>query len=286
MTDPTPRDLDQLASDLVDGLLPNAEAARARNEPEIAARVARIEQMRSALQSVPRAAPSQVARAVSAAVAAAAAEENPTRSVVQPLRRARRPLGERARPWLAAAAVIVVAGMAIAGLSRLDPSDDEDQASDAPTAAESPREQDEATADEGSAFDSDDSSGDQGTAKTTIAGGGDLGAAANADELAALVAQDAGTLVAESEDDLDRTPGGGGGDQPVMSAPEAAERTADSCPGRSDVGDTSHGTSIYTADAPSHGAPVRVHVYERDGETYLVATDHACTDVVDQPFTP
>lgn len=279
MTDPTPRDLDQLASDLVDGLLPPAEAARARREPEIAARVARIEQVRSALRTVPTASPAQVNRAVSTAVAAAAAEASPVRQLAP---RTSRPLGERARPWLAAAAVIVIAGLAMAGLMRIDPSGDEDVANEASSAPPEDKTEEQAGDDEGGVFDA----GDGGSSSTTARLADDLGAAASPDELAALVADGVESFAAENGVDIDSERSTVPGDDPVISAPNAAEGADTACPGLSAAGDPARGTSIYSADATYQGAAVRVHVYESGGEARLVATTQSCTDVVDTPFTP
>ena len=276
MTDLPPRDLDQLASDLVDGILPPDEAARLRADPEVATRVARIEALRGALRAVPPAPPGALDRMVARAVAATA-EPTPARlqAVRRPAHTTPRPLprsSSSARSWLVAAAAVVVAGLAFAGLTSLGSSRDEDQATSAGDSGGSAETADPSagggSAEEGGGMDTNASDDDAGAAPESADGGADvrqaLGSFSDPDALADAVA-------------ADQTQGASSLDNELSAA-------ADTCAALMARGDTSRGLSTYVADAEYQGATVRVHVYERDGRRRLVATDQACTDVVDEPF--
>ena len=288
MTDFPSRDLDQLASDLVDGVLPPAETARLRRDPEVAARVARIEELRGALRAVPPPSTGARDRIVATAVAAAAASASTSASESPPRLQAvrgpghSRPRPERRRsagPWLAAAAAIVVAGLAFAGLvSSRDSDSSGDQATagssadtggsaDEPMAGTDDHQSDDA-ADSGNASGGDVESAPEGpTVETTEPLS--LGSFSTPGELADAVAADR-ALTPRSAGEL-----------PSSSLSAAA----DSCPALRAEGDTSRGLSTYVADATYLGAAVRVHLYERDGRLRLVAIDLACTTVVDEPYS-
>jgi hypothetical protein len=158
-----PPDPDELASDLVDGLLDDEVAARLRSDPAIAARVEAIEAARAALRVPPPSAPGAVERALAATFAAldrgagdpgVAPDERPPPPVTHlrtvgapsggaptagglrapvPAHRARR--GSSGMPWLAAAAAIVLLGLVTIGILSSSGSD-EDQASDTAASAE------------------------------------------------------------------------------------------------------------------------------------------------------
>lgn len=292
MTDSSPRDLDQLASDLVDGLLPPAQAARARREPEIAARVARLEQLRAALRSVPPPESSHMSRAIGAAVAAAQADTNPTRvglRAVLPSRSAVPPPARpTSRPWLAAAAALLVAGVVTAGLiagltSGGGGNDDQaadmsQETADEPMASEPNQSGD--TDDAGSA--SDDGAEHGGPSVEGADGPDDLGAVASSDELVAVVGQRVAGLTPDSTappSGIDRE-----GQAEATTSSSSAGVSGGSCPGLQDAGDPDRGTLVYVANATLDGSPVRVHVYEQGGQTRLVATNPGCVDVVDVPL--
>jgi len=292
MTDFSSRDLDALASDLVDGLLPPEEAARARQDPEVAARVASIEVMRSALRSVPPPDPAMTDRILAAAIAAASSpvEELPqTRRLTAvppaPPPPPARPVPSSTRRWLAAAAVLLVAGLVTAGLVSSRSGHDEDVA-DAPSAAEnrSPDKAGDSAAPPSSSTSVDDQQSPGGVPETTgpssptsadvmIDTDKDLGSVDSAEELSALVAQryDEGY---KREETSDRTGGAIDGN------------SSDTCPGVTNEGDPSRGTSLFSDDATYDGRPVVVHVYQHNGTHRLVATatDGSCEVVVDVPY--
>lgn len=293
MTDFSSRDLDALASDLVDGLLPPDEAARARQDPEVAARVASIEAMRSALRSVPPADPAMTDRIVAAAVAAASSpvEELPqTRRLTAvpppPPPPPARPVHPSTRRWLAAAAAVVaVVGLVTAGLlTRSDHGSDDladveksgadARASDSPAAGAPSSTTSRTDAAEGGneAPQSSAPSTSSSTSPGVLASGTDLGAVDDAEELAALVTRqgvddEVSTTAKTSQDTL-----------------SANGDAGEVCAGRTDAGDPSRGGSIFWATATYAGSPVVVHVYEHDGERRLVATGDDCRDLVDVPY--
>lgn len=157
-----PPDPDELASDLVDGLLPADQAARLRSDPAIAARVEAIEAARAALRVPPPSPPGAVDRAIAATFAAldgatvgsggpVTSGERPPPPVTQ-LRSVGPPMagsgGHRpahasrpsrpgsGMPWLAAAAAIVFIGLITIGLiSNGSGSDDDASSGDAAVSA-------------------------------------------------------------------------------------------------------------------------------------------------------
>jgi len=289
MTDLPPRDPDQLASDLVDGLLPPDEAARLRGAPEIAARVARIEQLRGALRAVPPPPPGAADRMVAAAVAAARAAGVPQAPPgpggpaprhllpVPPAFPRPQPQPSRGsgRPWLAAAAAVIFAGLVTAGLvASSGGHDDQDSAgessADAPVASS---EEDRAGADAGAG---DDSSMDDGS---TEAAPGELAPTTPPAQLGSF--DDAEALAAGVAGDRMRTTASEEQGGPATSA---SVDSAAACPGLEPAGDVARGTASYVADAVFDGEVVKVHLYESGGTTRLVATTLDCVDVVDVPF--
>lgn len=292
MTDSSPRDLDQLASDLVDGLLPPTEAARAQRDPEIAARVARIEQLRSTLRSVPPAEPSHMSRAIGAAVAAAQVDTTaPARVALHAVTPSGsavpRPARGTPRPWLAAAAALLVAGVVTAGLVAGLSSGGDDSSNDSAVMADNSPDEPAAgeahdTDDSASAFDENQETDEAGGESPYTAAAVELGAVANSDELVALVAQRvtdvtpssrAPTAGVDTEGSMEEGPSNS-----TSSAPDGA------CPGLTEAGDPGRGTLVYVANATLDGSPVRVHVYEQGDDSRLVATDQLCADIVDVPF--
>ena len=289
MTDLPPRDPDQLASDLVDGLLPPDEVARLRSDPEIAARVARIEQLRGALRAVPPPPAGGADRMLAAAVAAVRAAGGPQTaagpgsSVPRHLRTGPaafpgplpQPARSSARPWLAAAAAVVVfAGLVTAGLVASSGRDDASHDSAAEPSAEAQADapmagdEDDASAGADSSTDGEDESapGEQVFTTPPV----QLGTFDDVDTLAAGIAGDRMRTTASDEES--------------GPAPSASVESAEACPGLTPAGDLAQGTATYVAEAVFDGEVVTVHLYEREGETRLVATTLDCVDVVDVPF--
>jgi hypothetical protein len=293
---PPPRDPDDVASDVVDGLLPPHEAEMAQRDPAVAERVQRIMQVRAALRDIPPAQPQAANQAIAAALDAAdiAAAPGPTapapppplQSVPSPAPLpAARPARSDRGPgrWLAAAAVLVVALVTIGLLARgsdesgdqaavessADRADQSEESESEPGASQSGGNADtRAPSDQESPTAAEDDAG---------AGGGDgrtagityLGDVPDAEELAGRV-------------DSSLTAGAG---VPAEAPDEGATASeSEACPSLTVAGDTDRGTATFVADATLDGNPVRVHVYQSGDEQRLVATDQSCTDVVDQPF--
>lgn len=285
--DPRPRDLDELASALVDGSLDADEAARAAADPEVATRAEEIRRLQASLGDVPAAPPTAEDAAVAAAVDAF--DEEAVRQDVAPIASAGggvRWLSPRnSRPWLVAAAVLAIVVVAAGLFTRRDSSDDsvaatgrdaaEEPASEA-AESNAPSDQDDAAAldaAEDSARDevapgNDDVGGT--SAERPLADVGDLGDVDGVDELTARV-------MAGWRDDA----------AAAESSQEAFEPTK-GCPALSVGGDPERGTSIYVAEARLEGQHVTVHLYRNEGVEglRLVATNDACEDLVDQTVTP
>jgi hypothetical protein len=292
MTDSAPRDPDQLASDLVDGLLPPGDAARLGADPQVAAHVARIEAVRSALRGSPPPPPpaGAIDRMVAAAVHAgpgSGAGSGPRHlQAVPPTPRhgaPPAPPGRSARPWLAAAAAVAV-GLAMAGLLSQgggSDSDSSDMATSAGDAEESAEHSDDEAAEaggSGSDLGSGDASPEAPAESTDETGAGPRDGEAAVD--APLSAYVGSADSPEELADLVRAQRAVTPDSP----PVVGQTDADACPGLRPEGDVSRGVAAYSADAEYQGTPVVVHVYESDGGEQLVATDGSCTDLVDVPF--
>jgi hypothetical protein len=318
MTMHPPPDPDDLASDLVDGLLPPDEAARLRADPDIGARVEAIEAVRAAMRVTPPSAPGAIDRAIGAAMAALDAPsssamssgERPTLTAVPPPpgmgfpsgrqvpTRARPPAKPSSgiKPWLAAAAAVLV-GLLTVGLLSQGGSDQDDlassSASDEATSAQDqaggdgagvPNDAAEeapaavptttAAGDTGSSVDDDSAP----TVADTPNGDGQLGSVDDVTELTQRVASSARRPTVAQESTTDGESGdtnGAFGDE---------ERF---CFGLTETGDPTRGRAVSVGDAAFQGNPVKVHVYENpDGSLQLVATDRSCTDVVDTPYEP
>jgi hypothetical protein len=285
--DPRSRDLDELASALVDGSLDADEAARAAADPEVGTRADEIRRLQASLRDVPAAPPTAEDAAVAAAVDAF--DEGAVRKDVAPIASAgggARWLSPRnPRPWLVAAAVLAIVVVAAGLFTRRDSSDDNvaatgrDAAEEpASEAAESiaPSDQDDAAAldaAEDSARDevAPPTSSSQGTsAENPLADVEDLGDVDGVDELTTRV-------IAGWRDDR----------AAAESSQEAFEPTR-GCPALSVRGDRERGTSIYVAKARLEGQHVTVHLYRNEGVEglRLVATNDACEDLVDEAVSP
>ena len=310
MTDFAPRDPDQLASDLVDGLVPPDEAARLRADPEVAARVAGIEAVRAAVRDVPPPPVGALDRMVAAALDAGVDGavdgappvlppglhavpppplSAPPRHVAPPTPRSR-----AAGPWLAAAAAIVVGALAIGGVLSLGGSDSDDMATSDSGNSEESSDQDAA----GAPFAEDEASGDDG------AGGADEGDSGSATDQGGEAT--AGPDAAEESDEPPMSALSAPFLGSFPSAGELVDRVVDSrqstepspvpptgplgaasvgCPGLRPEGDPERGPASFYATAELAGAPVVVHVYDGDSsEERLVATDEGCVDVIDVAY--
>jgi len=321
-----PPDPDELASDLVDGLLPADQAARLRSDPAIAARVEAIEMARAALRVPPPSPPGAVDRALAATFAAldrgtlprsgaeaaganavTSSGEHPPPPVTHlrsvgggPSHSAKPRPNKSSRsgsmPWLAAAAAIVFLGLVTIGILSTE-SNSNDSTGDAAVSSDSdtggggeaevsgpvtPQDGDGSfneSADQESANDDGPpaASGAPTTASTETSSGrsSDLGAVDNAAELADRIRAGDEAL-------------GAGADVGSQAHQELGGLGSEdsTCPGLSAIGDPTHGESVYVADAVLAGAQVRVHLYDDgQGNLRLVATDRACVDVVDVPYS-
>jgi hypothetical protein len=291
---PTTGDPDVLASALLDGVLDEADAAAARQRPDVMSRVAEIESTRASLRGAPVPPPDPAARerAIAAALAAfddAATPPAPAREPVPDLaaRQHRREARRRgAARWLGAAAAVAVLAAAAAGVATRDTTSDSDNAA---TGAAEPETLDdaseEAQEEPGAAADAPASGG--GADDETLAdevppraplAAGDLGAFASADDLVV----DLRTRAARDADSTGATDGSG------EAAAPAGDPLADlriSCgtdlPGPLEDGDSVvrlRGTATFL------GEPVDVLVIRTPNGDRVVALDAGCNVVIDDPL--
>jgi hypothetical protein len=292
-----PRDLDDLACALLDGLLTDDEAASARRDPAVAARLAELAAVRE-MVGRPPAGPDPAARerGLSAALAAydaADADAEPVRGAAGPAGRGRaaaRPATSRAdtpwraqgsarRRWLTAAAVmLVVVGLGALASNWDTGGDDADTATQAGVTEESSNEGEasDAAADDGG-----------GATEETAAPGDDLSAIVDlgdvdssealADRARSILAQrPAGPPAAASGDEAEEGQRAGGDADFLPSAcgADAESELLPAAPGR----------VVLQGRATVDGEPVDVWVLDADGEERLVAVDASCAVVVDQPL--
>jgi hypothetical protein len=316
-----PPDPDELASDLVDGLLPADQAARLRADPAIAARVAAIEAARAALRVPPPSPPGAVDRALAATFAALDRGTLPVDEGVGPGERPPPPVthlrtesapsagppaaggpwapAHRAKrdsnsmPWLAAAAAIVLLGLVTIGiLSGGSGSDGDDTAA---SVASQESSGDAGAADESPAAQPQDDTQTSGESAGDAAPSGSEGATAPTTSAAPQVSTSARSDLGAVDDAAElaaRVRSASRTASPDSSFTEEDSELgnlgadAQSCLGLTADGDPSRGTSTYVADAVLAGVPVRVHIYDPgDGDLRLVATDRSCVDLVDQPYS-
>jgi hypothetical protein len=192
-------DADELASAMVDGVLDEAEAAAARQRPDVMARLAEIEATRAALRDAPAPPPDPAGRERAIAAALAAFDDGaaappaagaPVRGVAA--RQHRRPAPRRgAARWLGAAAAVAVLAAAAAGLATLDTTSDNGNAATGDAEVATGDDADEAGQDaSGGATEAPGPSGggEEGTAERETAvplAAGDLGTYESADDLVA-----------------------------------------------------------------------------------------------------
>jgi hypothetical protein len=299
----TEHDLDALASDLLDGLLPADEAADALRDPAVARRVEEMRSAQALLRSVPAPDPHRREAAIAAALEAAdradahpspAAAPGPRPAVPAEVRylaahRARpRPEPRRnASTWLAAAAVILVV-LAFGGLivsTQVGSDDDADtSAAELSTGAE---ERDATASDDGgeaaseaaptttapptgqaAPAPSDESAeADSGSALAAEEGVLDLGAADSVDQLAerARIRVDALAPSASGDETLDAE---GLGDAASRLALTGCELPAEELPAGA--------TLEVVATATLDGDPVTVWLFSDGGTERMVVLDAAC----------
>jgi hypothetical protein len=307
-----PTTVDDLASALVDGLLPADAAASARARPEVMARVAQLEAGRATLRQVPAPDPAARDRAVAAALAAfddaaAPGSSSPGRSpwsadgsvpsarpgtgAGQPVdlaahrhagpQDAHRAGTRRAPRWLGAAAAVVAVVMGLVGLAAVSSSGGDE---DTDTAADFGTAQEEADDGAGSSQDSAEApsaapeSGGGGDAERSAAVEvGDLGVFASGDALVDHLAGRLGEAGADAEIQPDSTAS--------AEADQRATDAFDSCAGAPppplddpDGALRLHGRALVDGDA------VNVWVVDTPQGRRAVALDDACGVVVDRPL--
>jgi hypothetical protein len=290
-----PRDLDELVSALLDGLLTDDEATAAKRDPAVMARLAELAAVREAVRRPP-VGPDPVARerGLAAALAAfdagdEAGEQRGTgvsaETTVSPLGRrspaerpaaARRgtprpPRGKAGRRWLTAAAIVLAVvglGLGVVATNRDTGSDSSDTAAGSSDDGRS----DHATEEEPESGTAEES------AAPSVPPGGivDLG---DVDSPEALAERARSARVERSPSALGQASGGGdaadqGGGGGV---PLARQCAGGALP-------TAGETIVLEARATLDGDRVDVWVLAADGEERVVAVDATCAVVIDQPL--
>jgi hypothetical protein len=278
---------DELASALLDGDLPDEEAAVARRDPAVVARVAELAAARDQLRDVTPPAPATREAGLAAALAAFDEANRPTR--LTSARRERRGIP----PWLGAAATVallagVLGALAIAG--GLGSSSSNDSAGES-TAAAPESAPDDAT-DLGAADSGEGTSGSsRAGAATVVVELGDLGDFTSADGLVARVdgARIAGQPAPEDEASESGTdaapttmapgPPSGAPGAVVLPGAQATCRGSDlpTAPAGGQAGVLAH------AAARLAGTHVDVWLVRTASGTRMVALDTSCGVVADRP---
>jgi hypothetical protein len=298
-----PRDPDDLASALLDGLLTDDEAAVAQRDPAVAARLVELAAVRDAVRRPP-AGPDPVARerGLAAALAAFEASEAPAEqreagAVGSTVRShghrhpptgpaaARagtrwRPRGPAGRRWLTAAAVVLaVVGLGVLASNWDAGSDDADNAAQGGATEES---SDEAGGDSSAAEGPDSGTTEESVAPSAAPGEivdlGDVGSSdALADRARSILAEGVGRPLAE---------GSGGEVEAGQGAAGDADFLATTCREDADAERlaASSETVVLRGRATLEGEPVDVWVLTSDGTERVVALDASCVVVVDQPL--
>ena len=299
-----PRDPDDLASALLDGLLTDDEATVARRDPAVAARLVELAAVREAV-GLPPPGPDPAARerGLTAALAAYDAADDADEDVdeqdsgdesggapVSPLSPARaaarpatsrgatpwRPQGTARRRWLTAAAVMLaVVGLGVLARNWDSGSDDTE------TVAQSGGDESssEGGAPDAAAEEPDSRTADRGAPSASTGVIVDLGEVDSSESLAdrarsALAERFASPLAEATEDD------------------DAAGEAASDGLLLPQCGDDANGedlsasseTVALQARATLDGEPVDVWVLASDGKERVVAVDASCAVVVDQPL--
>ncbi|HKA83247.1 MAG TPA: hypothetical protein VKD21_05265 [Acidimicrobiales bacterium] len=285
------RDPDDLASALLDGLLSDDEAAAARRDPAVAARLAELAAVRDAVRRQPRS-PDPAARERGLA-AALAAYDSPDEAdlagggAVSPMRSARaarpaaprtdtpwRPHGGARRRWLTAAAVVLaVVGVGI--LARNLDSGGDDDTSTAASESSSEGGESNAAADAGGGTDQTAPPSD---GQLAIVDLGDVGSPA-------ALAQRAAAMVAAGSSDASAGAAGGQAESGQGTAQAARPRSA-ACGDDAQAERLAAGGEpvVLRGRATLDGQPVDVWVVGASGDERVVAVDASCAVVVDQPL--
>ncbi|MGH9286889.1 MAG: hypothetical protein ACRD0V_01105 [Acidimicrobiales bacterium] len=302
----TPRDPDDLASALLDGLLTEDEAAAARRDPAVVSRLAELAAVREAVGTPPASAdPTARERAVAAALAAYEAgdvvdagddrhEHGESVAAVSPMSRghaAGRPSPSRAGMpwrahggargrWLTAAAVMLVVVCVSVLASNWDTGSD-----DSGSAAR------EVATDEGSgggggtggaAEGAETGESNEGTAAAGAADGivdlGDVDSSqALADRVRSILAERSSRAAPDASGGEDLGEQEADGDAGFLSATCGDDAEAE-------VLASAPVTVVLQARATLHGKPVDVWVLGGEGEERVVAVDASCAVVADQPL--
>jgi hypothetical protein len=294
-----PRDPDDLASALLDGLLTDDEAAVARRDPAVVARLAELAAVHEAVRRAP-AGPDPVARerGLAAALAAFEAGENAAEqrwagavgSTVgagdrrRPAKRPaagragtpRRPRATAGRRWLTAAAVV----LAVVGLGVLASNWDagSDDADNAAQGGATTRDSDDAGGGSGSATAEERETTEQGAAPTVAPGGVvDLG---DVDSSQALAERARSALAAGSSSPPSEAAGGQDAAQEGAGGDALRSQCADAA-GAARLPATGE-TIVLEARATLDGDSVDVWVLAANGKERVVAVDATCEVVVDR----
>lgn len=281
-----PRDPDELASALLDGLLTDDEAAAAGRDPAVVARLAQLAAVREAVRRPP-AGPDPVARERGVAAALAAFEAGDegrsqrgtgarAETSVSPLGHRRgRPRGTAGRRWLTAAAIVLaVVGLGVLVSNLATGNDSGDSTDSAAGSSDDAERSGNATVEEPESGTAEE------RAAPSVAPGGivDLGdvdspealaeraRSARAEGFASSPGQEAGGQDAADE---------GGGGVPLPS--QCADADAGQLPAAGE-------TIVLQARATLDGARVDVWVLAADGTERVVAVDATCAVVVDHPL--
>jgi hypothetical protein len=284
-----PRDPDDLASALLDGLLTDDEAAVARRDPAVVARLAELAAVREAVRRPP-AGPDPVARERGLAAALAAFEAGddaaeqrgagaPVGSTVA-AGTPWRPRGTAGRRWLTAAAVV----LAVVGLGVLASNWDtgSDNADNAAQGGETTGDSDDAGGGSGSATVEEPEGGtaEQGAAPTVAPGGiVDLGEVDSSEALAerarSALASGSPSPLSEASSGEDAADEGAGDGTLRFQCADAAGAARLPATGE---------TIVLEARATLDGDSVDVWVLAADGKERVVAIDTTCEVVVDRPL--
>jgi hypothetical protein len=292
-----PRDLDELASALLDGLLTDDEATAARRDPAVLARLAELAAVRDAVRRPP-ARPDTDARerGLAAALAAfdagdEAGEQRETSAAagatVSPFGRRRpaarpasayrgtprRPRGTAGRRWLTAAAIV----LAVVGLGVLASNWDtgSDSGDTAATSSDDAEGSDSATEEEAEGGTVEE------RAAPSVAPGGivDLGDVDSPEALAERAqsarADGSSSLLGQASGGEDAADEGGGG------VPLTGQCADGAAAGRLPAAGE---TIVMEARARLDGDTVDVWVLAADGKERVVAIDATCAVLVDQPL--
>jgi hypothetical protein len=286
------RDPDDLASALLDGLLTDDEAAVARRDPAVAARLAKLAAVRDVVRRPPHG-PDPAARERGLAAALAAYDspdeaDRPGGAAVGMERGGRaarpaasrsvtpwRPHGSAQRRWLTAAAVVLV----VVGLGVLarnwDRVGDDDASTETADVQSSEGGESNAAADQGAGGGADETA-PPGDGSGAIVDLGDVDSAAALTERARVI------LAGRFSDASGGAPAGEA--ESGQGTPSASGASAAACADDAQAERLAAGSErvALRGRATLDGEPVDVWVIGASGEERVVGVDASCTVVVDQ----